>query len=502
MDLQNWIELPLVQAAGWALVHSLWQGAIVAVVLAGILVVTRCPRRRYAAACLGLALMLVSFMVTWMHFAPLERTRSVTRASLAFDRLLAAEDGPLSRLRAGSELADLLPWIATFWMAGVLAFHGRQGVGWLGARRLQRTGVCAVASHWQERLDGLAARMRVSQPVVLLESCLAEVPVVIGHLRPVILIPVGVLTGLSASQVELILLHELAHIRRHDYLVNMLATTAHGILFYHPATWWISKILRTEREHCADDLAVAVAGDPYQYAAALTALEQNRIPETAVAATGGDLMIRIRRLLIPEAPHTAVAPFLPAGLLIVTGAVGLTAWQASTPAPAPAVRYTTRGQPVQTPQNSSSASPYTNWLNEDVVYIITRDEREAFLSLQTDPEREQFVSQFWARRNPTPGSSENPFRKEHYRRIAYANLHFPTATGEAGWRTDRGRIYITFGPPDEITSHPAREPQAHSAEETWHYQFIQGIGNDVYMQFVDANGTNEFRMTDDPANAR
>ena len=98
-------------------------------------------------------------------------------------------------------------------------------------------------------------------------------------------------------------------------------------------------------------------------------------------------------------------------------------------------------------------TPYRKWLNEDVAYIITDEERSAFKRLQTDEEREQFIEQFWLRRDPTPDTFENEFREEHYRRIAYANEHY--ASGIPGWETDRGRIYITFGPPDEIESHPS-----------------------------------------------
>ena len=110
--------------------------------------------------------------------------------------------------------------------------------------------------------------MRLSRPVTLLESCLAEVPVVIGYVRPVILMPVGLLAGLPAGQIESILLHELAHIRRHDYLVNLLQIVVEGLVFYHPAVWWISGVIRAERENCCDDLVVATQGDAFAYAAA------------------------------------------------------------------------------------------------------------------------------------------------------------------------------------------------------------------------------------------
>ncbi len=175
-----------------------------------------------------------------------------------------------------------------------------------------------------------ARGMQMTRPVTLLESCLAEVPVVIGHLRPVILIPVGLLNGLPVGQIEAILLHELAHIRRADYLVNLMQTLMEGLLFYHPAAWWISSVIRAERENCCDDLVVATSGDAHEYATALAALAENRVNmrEAAMAATGGNLVKRIRRLLAqPEGPRAMVAPMLSAGILIVTCTVALAAWE-------------------------------------------------------------------------------------------------------------------------------------------------------------------------------
>jgi GWxTD domain-containing protein len=153
-------------------------------------------------------------------------------------------------------------------------------------------------------------------------------------------------------------------------------------------------------------------------------------------------------------------------------------------------------------------TPYRKWLNEDVAYIITDEERSAFKKLQTDEEREQFIEQFWLRRDPTPDSVENEFKEEHYRRIAYANEHY--ASGIPGWKTDRGRIYITFGPPDEIESHPSggtyeRPPEEGGGTtstfpfEQWRYRYIEDIGNDIIIEFVDPTMSGEYRMTMDPS---
>jgi GWxTD domain-containing protein len=153
-------------------------------------------------------------------------------------------------------------------------------------------------------------------------------------------------------------------------------------------------------------------------------------------------------------------------------------------------------------------TPYRRWLSEDVAYIITDDERTAFRRLSTDDEREQFIEQFWLRRDPTPDSAENEFKEEHYRRIAYANERY--ASGIPGWKADRGRIYITFGPPDEIESHPSggtyeRPPEEGGGTtstfpfEKWRYRWIEGIGTDIIIEFVDPTMTGEYRMTMDPS---
>ena len=136
-----------------------------------------------------------------------------------------------------------------------------------------------------------------------------DVPVVIGYLRPVILVPVGLLAGMPAGQLEAVLMHELAHIRRRDYLANTLQTVVESFSFYHPATWWMSGVIRAEREKCCDDLVVDASGNAHEYAAALAALEQTRwtANEAVLAATGGNLMKRIHRLLYrPKA--SALAP--------------------------------------------------------------------------------------------------------------------------------------------------------------------------------------------------
>src|SRR6476659_1522145 len=152
-------------------------------------------------------------------------------------------------------------------------------------------------------------------------------------------------------------------------------------------------------------------------------------------------------------------------------------------------------------------TPYRKWLNEDVAYIITDEERTTFKRLSTDEEREQFIEGFWLRRDPTPDSIENEFKEEHYRRIAYANEHY--ASGIPGWKTDRGRMYIMWGPADEVESHPTGGTYDRPMDEgggstttypweTWRYRYMEGIGENVIWEFVDPSGSGEYHLTMDP----
>ena len=152
--------------------------------------------------------------------------------------------------------------------------------------------------------------------------------------------------------------------------------------------------------------------------------------------------------------------------------------------------------------------PYKTWLNEDVVYIISPEERTAFLQLNTNEEREQFIEAFWLRRSTNPDLPDNDFKEEHYRRIAYANEHF--ASGIPGWKTDRGRIYIIWGPPDEIESHPTGGTYDRPMEEgggstttypweTWRYRYLEGIQENVILEFVDPTSSGEYHLTMDPS---
>lgn len=488
--IEHFVRSPFAAAIGWALLHSLWEGVFVAGLLAVVLIATRSPRTRYASACGAMLLMIVGFGATLFLLLP-----HGGHSAQSWRPIMVAAWNPLAAARTSRfwspSLTTIAPWLAPLWMAGVLLLYMRSLMSCLSVQRLRRRGVCSAQKHWQAELSRLGARLRVSRTVVLLESSLAEVPMVLGHFKPLILIPVGLLAGLSAAQVEVILLHELAHIRRRDYLINALQRLCEGLFFYHPAAWWISSVMRAERECCCDDLVVSITGNRHEYARTLTTLEQFRLvgAEPAVALTGGRLMKRIERLLYPKKGNASWAPLLAASVLVLAGALTVAAW-----------RTKASERPMQATSSAAvtMTDSYNKWLNEDVVYIIDDAERAAFAKLTTGAERDEFIRQFWQRRNPTPNSSKNPFKDEHYRRIAFANEHLRTASGEPGWRTDRGHILILYGPPDEIDSHP-KEAQKPGIE-VWTYRHIDGLGDNDTITFIDRTGHGDYHLA--PGNAR
>ena len=298
-ELVNLMNHPWVCRVAVVLLHFLWQGSLIAGVLAIALRAHRhgSARVRYGLAC-GALLGMVGMPVA---------TLMVTGSSPA-DAGLMPGRVPGSAGLVGVTPAtsvDLggggawLPWITMAWLCGVGALGCRLAGGWWQASRLRVVDVQPVSGRWADRLAVLQERLGVSGAVELLESGLVRVPMVLGWMRPVILIPVGFCAGLPAVQVEAILAHELAHLARYDYLVNLVQRGIETLLFYHPAVWWVSDRIRIEREFCCDDLAAQAIGDRTELAGALVALAERQagIPELALAADGGSLTERVRRLL-------------------------------------------------------------------------------------------------------------------------------------------------------------------------------------------------------------
>ena len=319
-------------ALGWALVDSLWQNALAAAGLAALLalVPVRAARIRYAFATLTLAMMLALPLATAVRLSG--TSPQISDVVTATSAVAAGPTGPGPRAVAAiptpatirAAIEPVLPWVVLAWFGGVVALSLRLASGWLMTRQLGRVGTSSVPDACVEAVARLAARLRISRPVRVLGSAVVQVPAVIGWLRPMILLPASALTGLTPLQLDALLAHELAHVRRYDYMVNLLQSVVETLLFYHPAAWWVSQQVREAREHCCDDLAVAVCGDAHFYATALLGMERLRVtpPAFALAATGrgGALMGRIRRLVAPV--QTEIFPRWMAGVIAVTLALG------------------------------------------------------------------------------------------------------------------------------------------------------------------------------------
>ena len=347
----------LIHVAGWTLVSFLWQGAVIGVVAAAALRLARraTASTRYAIGCAALGAMLATPVVTawWLQSPGRTGWIAVVAHDLDGAAFARSELDPLANPRdrldrsatTSGRPAPWLPLLVTIWLMGVAALTARLVFGWRRVRQLHHSSLAMPSSRWQSAATRLAAFLGINRRVHMAECDLVDAPAVIGWLRPVIVMPVAALANLTPAQADAILAHELAHIQRHDYLVNLAQAVAETLLFYHPAVWWLSGRLRVEREHCCDDVALSVCGDAVEYAEALAAIEIRRaIPALALAAAGGSLVHRIRRILGPTTPASSsigwvVGPAL-AGVLMV-GAVGLAQVQPAAPRPpapaAPAV---------------------------------------------------------------------------------------------------------------------------------------------------------------------
>ena len=338
----------MIRMLGWTLVHFLWQGAAIASLLAGLNLALRrqAPQLRYLAGCAALAAMLAAPALTFRALRSSSSEPAVPTAavpvpvalpSVGAAAALTAIGAPPRGIAPGIE--SLLPGLVMLWGVGVLALCVRSLGGIALVSRLRRAGLSAPPVALEATLLELAETLQIRRAVRLYESALVGVPTVVGWLRPAILVPASALTGLTAQQLELILAHELAHVRRHDYLVNLVQSAAETLLFYHPAVWWVSHRMRVEREHCCDDLAVAACGSAVRYARALVDLEGlcADAPALAMAANGGSLVDRIARLVGRADEPSRAARGLAAALAVASLAVAVCAGSILLDRPAPTI---------------------------------------------------------------------------------------------------------------------------------------------------------------------
>lgn len=337
-----------------------------------------------------------------------------------------------------------------------------------------------------------ASLVDIASAVSLLESDGISVPMTTGWLRPSILLP-STWREWPAAKLHSVLAHEQAHIRRHDWFIAFCARLLRTVFWFHPLAWWLERRLAALAEQACDDEALLTVADRGAYAQALVEVAADfrsadgRFLTTAMAQTS---QIRHRIDAILDESRSIPAPLRRRAVAVLGAASLLSAVLAAS------LQLASAQAPVTAP------GPYGKWLTEDVAYIINDAEREAFLRLQTTEERENFIVQFWLRRTD---------KEEHYRRIRYANDRFKSST-LAGWRTDRGRIYILFGPPDEIESHPSGGsheflikvigPQAGPPEDTSPYEIWHWRQNNVWFGFIDRARNGDYSLVLADSHAR
>jgi len=385
-ELLSFLNSPLANATGWALLHFLWQGALIGLVLKASLYLLddRKPSVRYVAGCTALgSLLMLPIGTGWLLFLEGSPGPVAIISLLPSDAAGSPQTGfgpglPLGEVDLASFLRPVLPWIVLGWGLGVLGCAGRFARGAWQARRLRQTG-SPVADRWQRRLAALSERIGLGGSVGFRESGYVSVPTVAGWWRPVLLVPVGFLSGLPPRQVEAVLLHELAHVRRYDALVARLQAACETLLFFHPATWWVSRRVRQAREACCDSVVVEAGIDRTEYARALVSLADRArgvVPSVAQAgASDGHLLERVRRILAPPEPPSFWTRMLSTGAALVFLAslpLGLAAITAQQP---------TAGSVLPRTEEASNAS------GEIASYVLTSDSSGHATLISTSPSK-------------------------------------------------------------------------------------------------------------------
>ena len=399
--MMNLTSHPLTSAVTWALLHFVWQGASIGLGAALWLRLARPGAlARYRLGVATLALMLFAPILTTgvlLTGTDAERRGPMPSAAIAWSNAspgrgwigagsshtgsMEADDALAAILTASGEARRLLeaaqPVVLPIWMLGVAIFASRLAGGWALARRAAGRAHRPIPASVHALARRLAARMKLTRLIRIVESPLVSVPMLVGCLKPVVLLPSAALAGLPPAQLEALLAHELAHVRRHDYLVNLLQACVETLLFYHPAVWWMSRQVRLDRELCCDDMAVEACGDRVAYASALAAVAAMAAPQRfMLAASDGRVLTRVRRVLgtLPDegrgaAGTASLALALLLGLVPAALAGSGSPARPQSPSPAPAPEASTpapasrddgsdvpRAQPEATPVPSGDAA--------------------------------------------------------------------------------------------------------------------------------------------------
>jgi beta-lactamase regulating signal transducer with metallopeptidase domain len=328
----SWVSPDVMRTLGWALVHFLWQGLALAALLSAAMAICRSAAARYTLAVGALVLMLAAPVVT---FGILWYGRADANSSLAQPISLSALPHVFAQRSPGSPLAgtlaspnsparaDALLWFVELWFAGVMILSLRTAGGVLLIERMRRKDAKPVSAKLHNLCLSVQQRLGLARAIRYCESSLLDAPAVIGWFRPAVLLPLTALTGLSDEQLQAVIAHELAHIRRLDNFVNLFQIVVETLLFYHPAVWWVSKRIRAERENCCDDAAISVCSDAVEYARALALMAEWRsAPALAMAVNRGPLAARVARLVGVGRNRTGVrSAGIAASFVCLAGAV-------------------------------------------------------------------------------------------------------------------------------------------------------------------------------------
>src|SRR5215470_1403364 len=282
-NLAPGISPELLQALDWTLLHFVWQGAALAAIFAVANSVCRRAATRYALAVITLVLMMAAPVVTFLALT----RQTVPAATFGAQGALAIAARPVQGVSVAARPSTPAPetpasspagilWFVEAWFLGVVLLSLRTAGGLFLIERMRRKEIKPVARELFEKCQVLQQKMGLDRVIRYCECLRLDAPAVLGWFRPVVLLPARTLTGLSEEQIEAVIAHELAHIRRLDCFVNLFQIAVETLLFYHPAVWWISQRIRIEREHCCDDEAVSICGDAVNYARALALMEEWR----------------------------------------------------------------------------------------------------------------------------------------------------------------------------------------------------------------------------------
>jgi D-alanyl-D-alanine endopeptidase (penicillin-binding protein 7) len=401
--MMRFLDNPVVLGLGLTVFHALWEVALLGLAAwAGLFLLRRRgAETRYAFACAGLAAMVALPALTFLHYlAPFGQAPRPFSADGSILALMEFRDGgTLAALLGG--LRTLTPWLALAWILGTVLklFRLAGGLWWLDRHYVAPSRPAPEA--WQAIARNLAERLGVRRDLRLRIARTGDSPLVIGWFRPVILVPAAAFLNLAPEALEAVLAHEIAHVRRSDFLANLLQSLAESLLFFHPAAWWLSGHVRELREHCCDDVAARLCGDPMALAEGLSALERLRRtfqPESNVApdpasglalgAAKGQLMPRITRLFSTQ--EAIVPSFRGLALLLaaasLVGAATLAAQGAAKPKPVPAAQAAVPGEPTQfdfsqirvrkqPPAPAYPADAKAKGIQGTVVVIVTIDEK-------------------------------------------------------------------------------------------------------------------------------